>query len=210
MTPPTPPAAITAASVAALALMSGSPVAALAPTPVPKPTPTSSDGHRVAEQDMKYLIQAHQSNLTEIAAGRSAQGKGKSKEVRSAGALLAADHTKLDSGLQQVAQRLKATLPTQPTARQQAKSKELDALSGAEFDRAWTKWMIYSHRTALVATRKEIDKGSVPQVKALAKAAEPIFQADLNRLLAVQKTVGALRRDRPETILRISLPSATR
>ncbi|WP_326824845.1 DUF4142 domain-containing protein [Streptosporangium sp. NBC_01756] len=210
MTPPTPPAAITAASVAALALMSGSPVSATAPTPAPKPTSTSSDGHRVAEQDMKYLIQAHQSNLAEIAAGRSAQSKGKSKEVRSAGALLAADHTKLDSGLQQVAQRLKATLPTQPTARQQAKSKELAALSGAEFDRAWTKWMIYSHRTALVATRKEIDKGSVPQVKAFAKAAEPIFQADLNRLLAVQKTVGALRRDRPETILRISLPSATR
>ncbi|MBB4936744.1 putative membrane protein [Streptosporangium album] len=211
MAPRTPFTALAATSVAVLALLaSASPASALAPTPTPKPTSTSSHGRQVPAQDVQYLIQTHQGNLAEIAAGKAAERKGKAKDVRSVGAVLAAGHTKLESRLKQIAQRLKVALPTQPTARQQAKAKELDALSGAAFDKAWTKTMIYSHRAALGATRNEIDKGSVPQVKALAKAAEPVIQDHLNRLLAVQKSVGALGQDQPGTILRVSLSQAAR
>ncbi|MER5418314.1 DUF4142 domain-containing protein [Streptosporangium roseum] len=208
----TPLVAIAVTSAAVLALTGGSTASALtpAPTPVPRPTTTSSDEGRVPAQDRQFLTQAHQGNLTEIAAGKAAQSKGKANAVRSIGAMLVADHTKLDKKLQQVAQRLKVTLPERPTARQQTKAKELDALSGTEFDKAWTKTMIYSHRAALAAIKKEIADGSVPQVKALAKAARPIVQDHLDRLLAAEKALGALSPERPPAILTVSLPETGR
>ncbi|MFJ2031605.1 DUF4142 domain-containing protein [Streptosporangium sp. NPDC087985] len=211
MTLRTPLTAIAASSVAALTLMSGSPASALAPTPTHKPKPTSSSGThgtRVSAQDQQYLIQAHQGNLAEIAAGHAAKTKGKSKEVRSIGAIMVADHTKLDNKLKKVAERYKVTLPTQATARQQAKYKELEGLSGANFDKAWVKTMIYGHRAAMVAAKKEVANGSVSQVKAVAKASEPVIQDHLNRLLAAEKSVGALGEFQPPTLLTVS--AATR
>ncbi|MEV4242021.1 DUF4142 domain-containing protein [Streptosporangium canum] len=202
----TPLVAIAATSAAVLALTGGSAASALASTPSPRPTSTSSGEGRVPAQDRQFLIQAHQGNLAEIAAGKAAQSKGKADSVRSIGAMLVADHTKLDRKLQQVAQRLQVTLPTQPTARQQTKAKELSALSGTEFDKAWTKTMIYGHRAALAAANKEIADGSVPQVKALAKASQPVIQEHLNRLLAAEKALGALSPARPPAILTVSLP----
>ncbi|MET8333635.1 DUF4142 domain-containing protein [Streptosporangium canum] len=202
----TPLAAIAATSAAVLALTVGSAASALTPTPTPRPTSTSSGESRVSAQDRQFLIQAHQGNLAEIAAGKAAQSKGKAGSVRSIGATLVADHTRLDKKLQQVAQRLQVTLPTQPTARQQTKAKELAALSGTEFDKAWTKTMIYGHRAALAAIKKEIADGSVPQVKALAKASQPVIQEHLDRLLAAEKALGALSPARPPAILTVSLP----
>ncbi|MEV4187399.1 DUF4142 domain-containing protein [Streptosporangium canum] len=202
----TPLAAIAATSAAVLALTGGSAASALAPTPSPRPTSTSSGEGRVPAQDRQFLIQAHQGNLAEIAAGKAAQSKGKAGSVRSIGATLVADHTRLDRKLQQVAQRLQVTLPTQPTARQQTKAKELSALSGTEFDKAWTKTMIYGHRAALAAAKKEVADGSVPQVKALARASQPVIQDHLDRLLAAEKALGALSPARPPAILTVSLP----
>ncbi|SFK69225.1 putative membrane protein [Streptosporangium canum] len=203
----TPLVAIAATSAAVLALTVGSAASALTPTPAPRPTSTStSPGEsRVSAQDRQFLVQAHQGNLAEIAAGKAAQSKGKAGSVRSIGAMLVADHTKLDKKLQQVAQRLQVTLPTQPTARQQTKAKELAALSGTEFDKAWTKTMIYGHRAALAAIKKEIADGSAPQVKALARASQPVIQEHLDRLLAAEKALGALGPARPPAILTVSL-----
>ncbi|MFD8527971.1 DUF4142 domain-containing protein [Streptosporangium canum] len=204
----TPLAAIAATSAAVLALTVGPAASALTPTPAPRPTSTStSPGEsRVSAQDRQFLVQAHQGNLAEIAAGKAAQSKGKAGSVRSIGAMLVADHTKLDKKLQQVAQRLQVTLPTQPTARQQTKAKELAALSGTEFDKAWTKTMIYGHRATLAAIKKEIADGSAPQVKALARASQPVIQEHLDRLLAAEKALGALGPARPPAILTVSLP----
>lgn len=202
----TPLVAIAATSAAVLALTGASAASAPTPTPRPTSTSTSSGEGRVPAQDRQFLIQAHQGNLAEIAAGKAAQSKGKAGSVRSIGAMLVADHTKLDKKLQQVAQRLQVPLPAQPTARQQTKAKELNALSGAEFDKAWTKTMIYAHRAALAAANKEVADGSVPQVKALAKASQPVIQEHLDRLLAAEKALGALSPARPPAILTVSLP----
>ncbi|WP_433243243.1 DUF4142 domain-containing protein [Streptosporangium sp. CA-135522] len=202
----TPLAAIAATSAAVLALMSGSPAALAQPTPTPMPT--SSGAQQVPEQDSRYLMQAHRSNLAEIAAGKLAEGKTRAGDVRSIAETLVSDHTKLDKKLQQVAQRLNVTLPTDPSARQQAKAKELSGLSGAEFDKAWVKAMINGHRAALIATKREISNGSVPQVKALARSAEPIIQGHLDKLLAVQKSLGALGPVQPRTVQVAVVPQA--
>ncbi|MGV9772178.1 DUF4142 domain-containing protein [Streptosporangium sp. NPDC003464] len=204
----TPLTAIAATSAAVLALLGGTPASALASTPTPTPTSMSSGKDQPSAQDRQFLVQAHQGNLAEIAAGKLAQRKGTSKDVRAIGALLVADHAKLDRKLRDVAQRLRVSLPHEATARQQTKAKELGALSGAEFDKAWTKAMIYGHRAALAAARKEADSGSLPQVEALAKASQPVIQDHLDKLLAAQKSLGALGAVPPRTVQVAAAPQA--
>lgn len=148
----------------------------------------------VSEQDRTFLITAHQGNLAEIAAGRTAQEKGQAGVVRSIGALLVTDHTRLDAAVQDTARKLGVSLPAQPTPEQQAMQARLAALSGPAFDRAWVAAMIEGHRMALAAGEQELRSGGSPQVKQLAESAAPVIQGHLERLLQAQRTVGAPQR----------------
>jgi hypothetical protein len=76
-----------------------------------------------SQQDTDWMIAAHQSNLAEIAAGTAAQSQATSDDVRQMGAMLIADHKKLDADLTAAAQQLSVDLPDAPTPEQQAASR---------------------------------------------------------------------------------------
>jgi len=147
----------------------------------------------VAEQDRQFLRKAHQGNLAEIVAGQAAQDKGKADVVRSIGARLVADHTKLDTALKKTARRLQVSLPLQPSARQKAEHEKLAALSGSAFDRAWITAMIEGHHMALKLGKQELEKGSSPEAKEIAESSAPVIQGHLNRLLEARQTLGVPR-----------------
>ncbi|MCW2881305.1 MAG: hypothetical protein JWQ95_5405 [Sphaerisporangium sp.] len=140
----------------------------------------------ISEQDRHFLRQAHQGNLAEIAAGKTAQDKGESDTVRSIGAILVADHTKLDTSLKRTARRLGVSLPSEPSAEQKAEHERLASLSGSAFDRAWITAMIEGHRGALGLGRQELQTGSSPDVKGVAESSAPVIQGHLDRLLRAQ------------------------
>jgi len=58
------------------------------------------------EQDRTFLVQAHQGNLAEIAAGRAAVKRADSQAVSDAGAMFVRDHTSLDDDVKRVAGEL--------------------------------------------------------------------------------------------------------
>jgi putative membrane protein len=163
-----------------------------------------------SQQDITFLQAAHQSNLTEIAAGQLAQSKAASQQVKDLGALFVADHTKLDQAVTQTATTLGVSLPDAPNAAQQAVLAQLQAASGTDFDTLFISTQMEAHMAAMSLAATEIAQGSDPAVKQVAEAATPVITAHMKALdeaaaaLGVPSRVngghgGAATQDHPST-----------
>jgi putative membrane protein len=133
-------------------------------------------------QDRAWMVAAHQSNLTEIAAGKAAQAKATTQVVKEHGALFIRDHTRLDAALTAAAQKLNVDLPSTPNAEQRATLATVGAKSGAAFDSAWLTSQLAGHRAAKAAGAQELASGSDATVKNLASTAAPVVQSHLSML----------------------------
>ncbi|WP_192809303.1 DUF4142 domain-containing protein [Actinomadura montaniterrae] len=158
-----------------------SPVAASVPVAAP-----SASGAPVSDQDRAWLRDTRQADLAEIAAGRTAQRKGTTPQVTSAGAMLVQDHTASDAKLTATASRLGVEVPYAPSNVQTLQASELERGSGRSFDRDWLNAMIGGHEKAIAETRTEIAKGSSPDVKNLAASVLPVLQKHLATLRNAQ------------------------
>ena len=74
------------------------------------------------------------------------------------------------------------SLPTTPNAEQQQEAKEFKSLSGTQFDQTWTHTEADGHVKTVELTEREIQTGSVPQVKQLAQSALPVLKKHLDTL----------------------------
>lgn len=144
-------------------------------------------------QDTTWMVAAHQSNLTEIAAGQAAQQKATSQPVKDLGAMLIQMHTALDADLTAAAKTLGVTLPDAPTASQQATLASVAAKSGAAFDSAWVTSQIAGHRATVAASQKEVSSGSDASVVKLATAATPVVQQHLTTLLTLPQAPSSVQ-----------------
>jgi putative membrane protein len=143
----------------------------------------AGSGSRLSAQDRAFLVQAHQSNLAEIATGKLAERKATRADVRALGRMFVADHRKLDAELRVVAKKLEVRLPSQPNRQQRAAAAKLERLSGRAFDKAWLDVQIVAHRQAIAAGAKEIAHGTNSDVVRLAKKSAPVIKHHLRELL---------------------------
>ncbi|MGP4025632.1 DUF4142 domain-containing protein [Actinomadura sp. 3N407] len=171
--------AVSLAAVAAAAPAAcGTKTVDLTPARAPRSAPPSPP----SEQDKTWMRTAHRGNLAEIDAGRIAQRRGTTPEVRSIGAMLVRDHRDLDAKLTAVANRLGVELPRAPSARQRVKADELKSASGRLFDIHWLTAMSAAHERAISAARTEVSKGRTPAVRNLAENALPVLERHLTRI----------------------------
>jgi putative membrane protein len=147
-------------------------------------------GAAPSAQDTRFLREAHQTNLAEIAVGQLAEQKGASQTVRDIGARLVTDHTALDGPLRSAASALRVSLPTEPTAEQQAVATRLRNASGAEFDRLFVITQLDGHARAIRAGETEIASGSDPRARQVAIEAAPVIKAHHDALMAAARQLG--------------------
>lgn len=131
---------------------------------------------QASPQDQKWLRQAHQANLSEIAAGKLAEQGGHAESVRMVGHTLATDHAEMDAKLKALAKRLHVKLPDTPNAQQKAIMQKLKARHGLKFDQAWVHDEADGHIQAIELTTFEANRGQAPQVKQLAVQALPVLK----------------------------------
>ncbi|MER6178766.1 DUF4142 domain-containing protein [Streptosporangium sp. NPDC001681] len=169
----------------AVAAMGGTAGAVVSPSPSPQ---------AVTQQDRDFLVQAHQSNLTEIESSKTAlektagqQDREVTRTVRKLAKRFIKDHKKLDKAVRRVADQLGVKLPDTPNTEQRKQLDQLAALSGAEFDRAWISAELHGHHETLAAVEQEIENGSSPEVKKLATEAKPIVQKHIDLLLKAER-----------------------
>lgn len=98
---------------------------------------TGASSAKFSDRDEKMVKQIAESHLAEINAGKLAQDKSGSNQVKSFAKKMVDDHTKALDELKQLAQSKGATLPTEPSRAQMAEEKRLQGLSGDKFDRQY-------------------------------------------------------------------------
>ncbi|MFC5829773.1 DUF4142 domain-containing protein [Nonomuraea insulae] len=143
-----------------------------------------------SEQDRAWMRTIHQGNLAEVEAGRLAQGKGTTKQIKSLGQMLVKDHTKLDTQVTRTAQQLGVQLPTSMNVDQRDELIRLQNVTGQDFDQDFLAGMAKAHRQALAATKKEISGGTSQAVKALAAAAVPSLRKHMKAVHEAQGATG--------------------
>ena len=131
---------------------------------------------QASPQDQKWLQQAHQTNLAEIAAGKLAEQSGHADSIRMVGHTLATDHADMDIQLRKVARQLGVKLPNAPNAQQKAVMDTLQQQHGMEFDQMWAHDEADGHIQAIEMTTFEAGHGSAPQVTQLAVKALPVLK----------------------------------
>jgi putative membrane protein len=135
-------------------------------------------------------------NQVDIDAGKLAEGKGRSKEVKDFARQMVTDHTSVNKSATDLAGKLKLTPEDNPTAQGLKKGGEanlarLRKLDGAAFDKAYVDNEVAYHQAVIDA----VDKTLIPsakneELKALLVKVRPAFVAHLEHAKYMQATLG--------------------
>lgn len=140
--------------------------------------------------DASFYKNAAEGGIAEVEAGRLAQDKGNSQQVKDFGAMMVKDHSAANEKLQTLASSKEITLPTSASMGQMATKAKLDVLSGETFDKSYVKGQISAHRQTVALFRKEIASGQDADAKAFAAATLPTVKAHLKAITAIATDMG--------------------
>jgi putative membrane protein len=139
----------------------------------------------------EILTKLHHSNQAEIEAGKLAQEKGVSKEVKDYGKVLVKDHTAADKQVTALAKQLKVEFETIPEMKN-AKLEMAKTITGPEFDRTFAQAMLEDHARDVSEASAARDTTKNPKLKKLLTALVPKLEKhrDLAQKIA-DKPAGA-------------------
>ncbi|MBZ4319520.1 DUF4142 domain-containing protein [Streptomyces huiliensis] len=131
--------------------------------------------------DDAFLGAVHQANLAEIAAGTDAQKGAVSTCVRETAKVLVRDHSMLDKGVQELARKLKVTLPRSVTPKQEQELKDIHKKARTRaYDNLWLRAQDTAHVRALDLLENEAAHGKDATVRDAAKMARPVVARHLD------------------------------
>jgi putative membrane protein len=119
-------------------------------------------GTAADQASQKFVKEAIEGNLSEVAVGKLAQEKGQSEGVRSFGAMLVKDHGAANEKATALANSTGVTPPTEPNRKQKAVYDKLSKLTADRFDREFTKEMVADHKRDIAAFEKQAKKQNDP------------------------------------------------
>ena len=126
-------------------------------------------------QTAEVLGKLHHANQMEIAAGKLAQEKGQSKDVKSFGKTLVTDHTASDTKVMALAKEEKIELTTAAPMPDQMMDK-LKTATGADFDKVFATSMLEDHKKDIAEAKAARDSTSDAKLKKLLTATIPVLE----------------------------------
>jgi putative membrane protein len=144
----------------------------------------------MTSHDRDFIMDAATGGLMEVELGHIAAQKGSSDAVKQFGQRMVDDHSKANAELMTLASSKGITLPTTLDEKNQAKVTKLQGMSGAEFDRAYSKMMLSDHSKDVGAFEKQSTKGTDPDLKAFASKTLPTLQEHLQMARALPGNEG--------------------
>ncbi|MCA1567936.1 MAG: DUF4142 domain-containing protein [Acidobacteria bacterium] len=105
------------------------------------------DGMKMSAEvmDHKFMMDAAHANMAEMKMWDMVAQRATSPDVKSFAQMTAADHTKANAELAQIAQKMGMTLPTELDPHHRAVMDGMSKLSGMEFDMAYVKHQMAGH-----------------------------------------------------------------
>ena len=151
---------------------------------------TSAAGLTVSKENSEFAVNAANGGMAEVELGKLAQEKASNQAVKDFGAMMVKDHSKANEEMIGIAKSKNITLPATLGKDEQKVKDDLEAKSGAEFDKAYVEDMVEDHKKDVKefdeATRKLTD----PELKAFAMKILPVLKTHLSE---IQKIKGQLK-----------------
>jgi putative membrane protein len=129
--------------------------------------------------DAEFAVAAADGGMLEVQLGQLAVSKASSPSVKKFGQSMIDDHSKGNEELKSLAAQKNITLPATLSDKNQKKYDELSAKSGAEFDKAYSKFMVEDHKEDIDEFKKEAEKGNDPDLKSWALGKVPVLEHHL-------------------------------
>jgi putative membrane protein len=133
-------------------------------------SPTAWAASSSSRGDATFLRQSAQAALLEIEMGHLALTNSENGAVREFAEHLVQEHSAQLTNVQQLADQMGVTLPTALSRTDRRAHTRLGRLSGASFDRAWTREMVLSHQRALRLHERAAFTGRNAEVRSYARS----------------------------------------
>ena len=124
----------------------------------------------------RFVKEAAEGSDAEVTLGKLAEEKGSSDGVKQFAKRMVDDHSKTREELKQAAEMAQIEVPSETPKKAKKAQDKLSKLSGADFDRAYTKMMVSDHKGDVKAFEREARNGAVPAVKNFATKTLPTLQ----------------------------------
>jgi putative membrane protein len=135
-------------------------------------------------------------NQVDIDAGKLAESKASSKDVKAFGKQMVTDHTAVNKSAAALVTKLKVTPEENDTSKSLKKGGDenvakLKTLKGGEFDRAYVDNEVAYHQAVIDALDKTLlPNAKNPELKALLDKSRPAFVAHLEHAKQIQASLG--------------------
>lgn len=139
--------------------------------------------------DQKFVQKAAVGGLTEVALGKIAQQNAASEPVKRFGEHMVQDHTKANADLKKVADAKGVQLPVTLDGKHQRDVDKFSKLSGADFDKRYTAYMVDDHKKDIADFGKAAKSGSDAEVRGFASKTLPTLQMHLKMAQDAQAAV---------------------
>jgi putative membrane protein len=155
-----------------------------AAVPLAAPTANSSP-------DASFYKAAAQGGLSEVDLATLAQERSTDPKVKDFAAMMVKDHSAANEKLEALASSKNVSLPSSGGAAERATKTQLEALSGAAFDKSYIKSQLKAHTDTVALLKKEISTGQDAQAREFAQSILPTVQSHLKaiRTLAMEDDV---------------------
>ena len=143
----------------------------------------------MSSQDRNFLMDAAEGGMMEVELGRIATQNGASDAVKQFGQKMVDDHGQANTELMSIATSKGVTLPTELNEKHRAQVTKLQGMTGADFDREYSKMMLSDHNKDVAEFEKQSTKGTDPDLKAFAAKTLPTLQQHLEMAKALPENM---------------------
>jgi putative membrane protein len=135
-----------------------------------------------APSTTEFVQKAAMSDMYEVETGKITSQKGQSDAVRSFGQMMVEAHSKTTEELKAIiaSEGLKVDLPTKLDSKHQKLIDDLNAASGADFDKTYAKQQVDGHQDAVSLFDGYAKKDDNAALKAFAQKTLPVIQQHLD------------------------------
>ena len=152
-------------------------------------TNSNTTNSNAASLQDSFLTEAAEGGMAEVELGKLASEKARNAEVKKFGQLMVEDHGKANVELRSMAGGKNVPLPSELSSEHASKLKELQGLSGSEFDKAYVDAMVEDHEKDVAAFKEQAESASDPELKAFAAKTLPTLQKHLEMIKGIQAKV---------------------
>jgi putative membrane protein len=176
-------------------------------------TPQTAPGvpapHEPNTQDRLFARIATIGGMAEVELGKMAEQKGGSDAVKNFGRRMVQDHGKANDQLAGLAKEASIPLPDELDQEHKSMRDQLQAMSGANFDRAYLHGQIIEHQKTVQLLEWEINSGQDAGIKRFASETLPtvLYHLQMAQDLMAQITGQALQGAAPGTTLASNEPA---